>query len=162
MSAPEPIKILIACAEKYALCCALGEMEIQWSVDILQNYAEQRGLVVELGQDKVQDVIAAAFIWARAVAAADEAATEDAPSDYAARLVRDWEMDDERDRHRWTGELPPAPTVAALEKPQRRTPQATVDAFQFVMGLGDPDRLTAWLRNHPDDATALLDTVEAA
>lgn len=162
MNAPAPIKILTACAEKYALCCALGEMEIQWSVDILQNYAEQRGLVVELGQDKVQDVIAAAFIWARACAAADEAASEDAPSDYAARLVRDWEMDDERDRHRWTGELPPVQQAPAIEKAPYRTPQSTIEAFHFVLSAGDPERLAAWLRNHSDDAPALLETLEAA
>lgn len=158
MNAPAPIKILTACAEKYALCCALGEMEIQWSVDILQNYAEQRGLVVELGQDKVQDVIAAAFIWARAFSAADEAATEDAPSDYAARLVRDREMDDERDRHRWTGELAP-PAEHEPGKRPRPVPQATIDAFNYVVGLGDAESLRRWLRDHSDVAHVLVSEV---
>ncbi|MCK1652253.1 hypothetical protein IVA88_12500 [Bradyrhizobium sp. 149] len=139
-----------------------GEMEIQWSVDVLQAFAEQRGLVVELGQDKIQDVIAAAFIWARALAATDEAEAADSPSDYANQLLMQWELDDPRDRWRWTGELPPVQQTVVVQRPVHRLPQATVDAFQFVLSLGDPDRLTAWLRNHPDDATALLDTVEAA
>ncbi|MBB4378231.1 hypothetical protein [Bradyrhizobium sp. SBR1B] len=162
MNAPAPLKILTACAEKYALCCVSGEMEIQWSVDVLQAFAEQRGLVVELGQDKVQDVIAAAFIWARALAATDEAEAAASPSDYVNQLLMQWELDDERDNWKWTGQLPPARQAAVIEKPQYRTAQSTIDAFHFVLSLGDPERLAAWLRNHPDDAPALFKSVEAA
>ncbi|WP_157644369.1 hypothetical protein [Bradyrhizobium sp. WSM2793] len=162
MNAPAPIKILTACAEKYALCCVSGEMEMQWAVDMLQNFAEQRGLVAELGQDKIQDVIAAAFIWARSLAAADEAEVEDLPSDYASQLVMQWELDDKRDRWKWTGELPPAPEVMPIEKPAYHTPQSTVDAFLFALSAGDPDRLAVWLRNHVDDAPAFARMLEAA
>lgn len=162
MSAPAPIKILTACAEKYALCCVSGEMEIQWAVDMLQNFAEQRGLVVELGQDKVQDVIATAFIWARAFAAADEAEEENLPSDYASQLLMQWELADPRDRWRWTGELPPAPEVVPIARPACRPAQSTVDAFRIVLAEGDPERLAVWLRNHPDDAPLLLEMLEAA
>ncbi|MET3299689.1 hypothetical protein [Bradyrhizobium diazoefficiens] len=161
MNAPAPIKILTACAEKYALCCALGEMEIQWSVDMLQNYAEQRGLVVELGQDKVQDVIAAAFIWARAFSAADEAATEDASSDYAARLVRDWEMADSRDAWRWTGAPRPPAAPETKQAGVYKPAASTVEAFFYVVRLGDPAYLAAWLASHPTDAPHLIRLYEA-
>ncbi|MHC4043560.1 hypothetical protein [Bradyrhizobium sp. 23AC] len=164
MNAPAPVKILTACAEKYALCCVSGEMEIQWAVDMLQNFAEERGLVAELGQDKVQDVIAAAFIWARTLAAADEAEVEDLPSDYALQLVMQWELDDKRDRWKWTGELPPR-REPQPEWPTRRpyeTPQSNIDAFHYVLSLGDADRLAAWLRNHLNDGPALFADLEAA
>lgn len=90
------------------------------------------------------------------------APVQELPPDYAATLVMQWELADPRDRWRWTGELPPVEQAAAIDKPLRRTPQATVDAFQYVVSLGDPDRLAAWLRNHPDDALVLLETLEAA
>lgn len=164
MNAPAPIEILTACAEKYALRCLLGEMEIQWSVDVLQNFAEQRGLVVELGQDKVQDVIAAAFIWARSLAAVDEAEANagDLPSDYASQLVMQWELADPRDRWRWTGELPPVLSVETIEKPVYRTAQSTIDAFLFVLSTGDQDRIASWLRNHLEDAPTFAKMLEAA
>ncbi|MCS3895800.1 hypothetical protein M2171_004933 [Bradyrhizobium japonicum USDA 38] len=163
MNAPAPIKILTACAEKYALCCVSGEMEIQWSVDMLQNFAEQRGLVAELGQNKVQDVVAAAFIWARSLEPADDAEDAEAcDSGYAASLIMRWEIADPRDRWRWTGELPPAQLVPTIEKTPYRTAQSTIDAFHFVLSLGDPEHLAAWLLNHPDDAPALFKSVEAA
>lgn len=164
MNAPAPLEILTACAEKYALRCISGETEIPWAVDMLQNFAEQRGLVAELGQDKVQDVIAAAFMWAHSLAAVDEAEAYagDLSSDYASQLVMQWELDDPRDRWKWTGELPPVPQAAAIAKPAYRTPQSTIDAFGYVLSLGDGERLAVWLREHPTDAPALLETLEAA
>nr|QDF42337.1 hypothetical protein FJN17_12235 [Bradyrhizobium symbiodeficiens] len=140
-----------------------GEMEIQWAVDMLQNFAEQRGLIAEIGQDKVQDIMAAAFMWARACVTGDEAEREETRDpDYAQCLVHDWELADFRDRWRWTGELPPTQQAIVLDKPQRSTPQATIDAFHYVLSLGDPERLATWLRQHPDDALALFKSVEAA
>jgi hypothetical protein len=41
-----------------------------------------------------------------------------------------------------------------------RTPQATVDAFWFVVGLQDPERFKAWLAARPDDAPFLLKLLE--
>lgn len=153
MTVPTSIQIFTACAEKYALRCVLGEMETQWSVDVLQAYAEERGLVAEIGQDKVQDVMAAAFMWARAFVSGEE--DEPVDFDYAQRLVRDWELDDPRDRWRWTGELPPPPEKEPAPRP-RPVPQSTVDAFAYVVSLGDPDRLRAWLRTHGDVAPTLI------
>jgi hypothetical protein len=41
-----------------------------------------------------------------------------------------------------------------------RTPQATIDAFWYVVGLRDPERLKAWLRERPNDAPTLLKLLE--
>ena len=67
---------------------------------------------------------------------------EEMPSDDAADIVRRWELADPRDRWRHTGEAPPK---ASAEPPRRRepyrTPQATCDAFWYVAGLDDPERV---------------------
>ncbi|GMP11843.1 hypothetical protein [Bradyrhizobium sp. TM239] len=148
----------MSAAEEFARCCASqrwfvdeGWVEKQVAVDILQIFAEAAGYLDDLGQDEVQRRMGEAF-----------APIEDLPSDYASQLLMQWELADPRDRWRWTGEMPPVLQVTAIEKPQRRTSQATVDAFRYVASLGDADRLAGWLRNHPDDAASLLETVEAA
>jgi hypothetical protein len=42
-----------------------------------------------------------------------------------------------------------------------RTPKSTIDAFWFVVGLNDPGRLKAWLRQHSGDAPTLLKLLES-
>ena len=74
----------------------------------------------------------------------------------ASDLVAQWERADPRDCWRHTGErpppaIPPAPTSA----PQYRTAQSTIDAFFFVVRLGDVDHLKRWLAQHPLDAQHL-------
>lgn len=79
-------------------------------------------------------------------------------------LVRQWELADPRDRWKHTGE--PAPSAAVrntdisarpADKPRPyRTPQATVDAFWFVVSLCDPGRFKTWLSDHPQDEPFLL------
>ncbi|MCC8964894.1 hypothetical protein H8A95_21910 [Bradyrhizobium sp. Pear76] len=84
-------------------------------------------------------------------------------------LVTAWELADPRDAWRHTGEAPSPAHVrnsdisgSAGRPPQYRTPQATIDAFRIVLDAGNPDRLATWLRNHPADAPALLEMLEAA
>ncbi|MVT75876.1 hypothetical protein GPL20_22995 [Bradyrhizobium cajani] len=113
----------------------------------MQRLAELWGLVDEVGQDRVQDAMAAAF-----------APAPELPSDYAAQLVKRWELDDPRDRWRWTGELPP-PAERDAEKRPRPVPQSTVDAFRYVVSLGDADRIRMWLRDHADVAHVLVSEV---
>jgi hypothetical protein len=48
---------------------------------------------------------------------------------------------------------PPAPRA---EPRPYRTPQATVEAFFFVVAMQDPQRLQAWLADHPRDAAFLM------
>ena len=84
-----------------------------------------------------------------------------------AASVRGMELSDPRDAWRHTGE-PQPPTsgrnsdIAAkpASAPQYRTPRATVDAFWFVVSLCNPDRLKAWLSDHPKDAAFLLKLLE--
>lgn len=155
MNAPLHRQIVLEIAdhlelEEFAECCGfLGEfvardwITLQCAADGAQHLAEAAGFVAAYGQDAVQRTIAEAFAPAPPL-----------PSDYAARLVRDWELADPRDRWRWTGEPPPlAPAEIVKERPYR-TPQATVDAFFFV-ARNEPGRLRAWLENHPRDAAFL-------
>lgn len=128
-----------------------GLLEKIIAVDCIAAHSDLWGVVDAIGQDAVQAIMADAF-----------APVEPMPSDYASQLVRDFELADHRDRWRWTGELPPVQLAAPLQKSPYRTAQSTIDAFHFVMGLGDPARLAEWLRNHPDDAAVLLESVEAA
>jgi hypothetical protein len=154
VTAAPPIKILTACAEKWALQCAIGEMDVQ-ATDGLQYYAERSGLVAELGQDRVQDILAAAFIWAREAADAGEV-DDTIDRDYAAQIMRRWELADIRDRWQHTGEAPPSPQIEPLPAKQSyRTPQSVVDAFWCAARLDDPEHLARWLAQHPADATHL-------
>ena len=70
-------------------------------------------------------------------------------------LVKQWELDDPRDRWRHTGDArPPAAPTTSTTKPYS-TPRATVDAFFYVLGIGDVDYLTNWLSQHPLDVPTL-------
>jgi hypothetical protein len=80
----------------------------------------------------------------------------------AADLVAQWELADPRDAWRHTGEQPPRPIVEARSAPEPyRTPQATIDAFWYVVRLADPLRLGAWLDDHPKDEFFLLKLLES-
>jgi hypothetical protein len=83
-----------------------------------------------------------------------------------AAIVRDMELKDLRDRWKHTGAPRPPENVRnsdishmpANPRP-RRIPQATIDAFKYVVSRGDPDHLARWLRDHSDTAAALLKEV---
>lgn len=87
---------------------------------------------------------------------------------HATDLVRAWEMQDRRDAWRHTGETPPPvafrnadfPGAPQPARQHYRTPQATVDAFWFVVGECKPERLKAWLADHPRDRPYLLKLLE--
>lgn len=74
-------------------------------------------------------------------------------------IVTQWELADPRDAWRHTGEAPPPASVRNSDiapsgnaaPAHYRTPQATVDAFFYVVSLDDPARLAAWLADHPRD-----------
>ena len=74
-----------------------------------------------------------------------------------AAIVRDMELNDPRDRWRHTGERPPnLVDVPAPPRSKPRVAQSTVDAFKYVVSLGDPEYLANWLRDHSDVAADLL------
>jgi hypothetical protein len=41
-----------------------------------------------------------------------------------------------------------------------RTAESTVDAFWYLVRLNDPDRLEAWLADHPMDAAYLYELLQ--
>jgi hypothetical protein len=85
---------------------------------------------------------------------------EEMPSDYAADLVRGWELADPRDRWKHTGE--PPPHIGFSENPistrsqPYRTAQSTIDAFWYVVRNESPEYLKGWLERHSRDAAFLL------
>lgn len=122
-----------------------GWINKQVAVDGLQFLAECAGYESEFGVDQMQHWMSDAF-----------APMPDLPNDYVSSLVRDWEMDDSRDRWRWTGEPRPV-RDGEVKRPVTYAPAAsTIDAFAYVVRLGDSERLTAWLASHPADAPHLL------
>ena len=50
--------------------------------------------------------------------------------------------------------------VREVEPKPYRTPQATTDAFSYLVRLGDVDRLKDWLLARPEDAPFLLGLLE--
>jgi hypothetical protein len=106
---------------------------------------------------------------------------------HAADLVRQWELEDERDRWKHMGEISPrrpAPSrhrlvardgVASAAELERmidefgrrrrasngRPAQSTIAAFWYVASLDDPNHLKRWLSEHPRDVVALQTLWEA-
>jgi hypothetical protein len=62
---------------------------------------------------------------------------------------------------RWEAMDAPADIPPADARQFYRTPQSTIDAFWHVVGLSEPERLTAWLDDHPKDAPFLLKLLES-
>ena len=146
-------------AAEFAECCGYqrwfvdeGWVSKQVAVDNCELLARRGGYDEALGVDQCQRIMSAAF-----------APMPDLPSDYVQQRLMEWELADPRDRWKWTGEPRPAPE--RREWPARKpysTPQSTIDAFQVVLQSADQDRISAWIRNHPDDASVLVKLVEAA
>lgn len=124
--------------------------DMQWldkriAIDCLQLLAESAGVADD---DEVQRRIANAF-----------APTEMLEFDCDALLVLQWKLADPRDRWRRPGELSENRKTSPAKY---RPPQATIDAFKFMVSTGNAEELAAWLRRHPDDAPALVGLLEAA
>ena len=91
------------------------------------------------------------------------AETTEPPHWLTESIMRQWELADPRDAWRHAGEPAPPASVRNSDisgrppsRPQpRRTPQATIDAFWYVVRLDDPDRLARWLADHKADAAYL-------
>jgi hypothetical protein len=79
----------------------------------------------------------------------------------AADLIAQWERADPRDAWRHTGEQPPRAIIEPRPAPEPYRPaQSTIDAFLYVVSLCNPERLKAWLGDHPQDAPFLLKLLE--
>ena len=148
------------------------QIELDEAVDELQAYAERSGLVREIGQDRVQEIMAAPFARLRAMANGDECEAPQDESDVndldvesdsdfrrgVDEIVRRLELADPRDRWKHTGEPPPEPAkpTAPAAKQTYSAAQSTIDAFAYVVSLNDADYLARWLANHPADAPELF------
>jgi hypothetical protein len=127
--------------------------------DEMQTIAEHTGLIAQIGQDAVQDIMGEAIAAASLVPDLDPDLAEACEAEIMLRtadLVRQWELADPRDRWRHTGAQPPA----AIQQPApRREPykpaDSTVAAFWHVERNESAEYLARWLANHPADAPAL-------
>ena len=72
--------------------------------------------------------------------------------DMAAEIVvRGWEAADEKHRE----------TVVRRPK-EYRPARSTIDAFWYLVRLKEPDRLVAWLEDHPREKSYLLKLLETS
>lgn len=90
-------------------------------------------------------------------------ADDDPPEWFVGGIMRQWELNDPRDRWRRSGDAPPAAHIRNSDisarptaTPQYRTPRSTVEAFLYVVRLDDPEYLARWLAGHKRDAARLL------
>ena len=166
MTAASETDFAALCASRAQLLAA-GNLLVCEAVDELQAVAEHTGLIDAIGQDAVQTLMGEAIAAASLVPEFDELDELDEALEReimlrAADLVRQWELDDPRDRWRHTGE--PRPATPAAPTPRREPyapPQSTLDAFQCVAASGGVARLKAWLADHPKDAPILLELLES-
>jgi hypothetical protein len=157
----DPLVAFRECAADFAWFYRSGLLvEKAHAVDCAQRHAELWGVVDVCGQDAVQAEIAAAFISA-------EQPDEIMATDCAAQILQRWEMADPRDQWKFTGETPPTEIIRNSDisakptnAPKYCTPQSTIDAFWYVVGLRDQERFKAWLADHPQDAPFLLKLME--
>jgi hypothetical protein len=120
-----------------------GLATLQDSVDALQNAAVAYGLVLDdHAQDEVQAIMEEAFAIVHA--GHDEKYLHQREAANVERMIERWDTDDAK-----------RPKPVQQSKPPYRTPQATIDAFWYVVRLRDPKRLQKWLNNHPEDAPFL-------
>ncbi|WP_247409678.1 hypothetical protein [Bradyrhizobium sp. 150] len=157
------VEVLRELADAKAYRYAHHQIEVPDAVDDLQNFAQKTGLAAD--QDLVQNVIAGPFAWVRELndnePQSDTECELAAPSDDAQQLVRAWELEDARDRWKHTGELPPSPAEKPKTPVAYKPADSTIDAFFYLVRLGDSERLRSWLDDHRQDASYLLELLEA-
>ncbi len=127
-------RILQLLAGAHAQAWLVYGTELRELVDILQEFAEQTGLVAAIGQDAVQQMIAEPFGIVRPLVEA------------RAAQLQCLDLEPEQE-----------PTAR-----EYRTPNATIDAFKLVLARGRADELRKWLQDHPRDVPTLRKVAEAA
>jgi hypothetical protein len=130
---PSALEVFIARAEARALLWQAGAVDLHGAVDELQAAAVRDGLVAELGQDRVQELMVEAFAPVR-----DDLA------------VRNLTADDD--------ESEPADDAAVLnltgtDDTQARgdVPIATLWAAEYLIQQGNAERFRDWLDRHSAD-----------
>jgi hypothetical protein len=155
---PSQFDFVALCASRSRMLVD-GDLLVCEAVDELQAVAERTGLIDAIGQDAVQDIMGEAIAAASLVPdLAEPDLAEELEIEIALRtadLVRQFELADNRDRWRHTGEPNP---IIRHEQPRRERytlPQSTIDAFWHVERNENSDYLARWLADHPADAPAL-------
>lgn len=156
-----PAEIFAGHCKARAMRVAEGILLLREAVDELQGYARLTGLIDAIGQDEVQRIMSAAFDAARDEA--DDELNEACEREImvrAADRVRQWELDDPRDRWRHTGEAPSPASVrnsdisgkpVVTAKPYRTPPHSVIDAFFYVVRTKDAAGIAEWLARHQQD-----------
>jgi hypothetical protein len=122
----DPVEIFIARAKAKALLWTNGELSLHDAVDELWAAAVNAALVDEFGADQVQELLAQIFAPYREELERELLSATDA----AARCLAD--------------EL----RVQELYRDPEYVPKATLDAAEYLMREGDPERLRAWFARH--------------
>jgi hypothetical protein len=144
-----PIEVLRARAEAKVLLIANGYLDLQTAIDELWLASERDGLIRMFGADAVQRVLAESFARWHVWAEIDEL-------EWLAELRQQQELAGILERISAPIDEPRRDHPRRAEPPPYRPAQSTIDAFWFVVGLRDPERLKAWLADHPQDAPFLL------
>jgi hypothetical protein len=118
-------------AQARASLVAAGEMSLHEAVDGLQEAAIDTGLVDQLGQDAVQEIMSDAF--GRALAFAHTMTAETAPEQRVSEKP-------------FTPEQPPRRDLAA----------STIDALKYVIRQRDPEQLRKFLARRPRDELSAM------
>ena len=154
---PSSLAVFIARAEARALLWQAGEFDLHEAVDELQAAAVRDGLVAELGQDAVVEIIAQAFAPVR-----DEhyGGAENGPTcAIADPLVVGLKVCADTKHHLSKWERRKA-QAAAADETQARKPLgatiATLKAAEYLVQQGDAERFRNWLDRHSADERATV------
>jgi hypothetical protein len=124
---------------------ANGWITLQRAVDNLQHLAELWGLVDDIGQDAIQNVIAYN-------GTIEPPGLSEYEIGYIQRIITQWEAaDDAR----------PRAAATAIEREPYRPARSTEAAFRYLVATGDVVRLKAWLADRGKDAPLLLALLES-
>ena len=163
----DPLVAFSARCEARAILVAAGELTLHEAVDGLQEVAELDGLIDRLGQDRIQEIMGAAF---------------DPGVDYVEGDLDDHgDLDDQGEVCCETCGTAPCtnPSFCAAcrrtdrrlrrqreqaktqhEKPRPVLAQSTIDAFKYLLREGDAKKVRDWLaRRAPDEIEALTQMV---
>jgi len=151
-----PLEQLQARAWAVATAFALGKIDLITAVDRLQDYAFSRGLIDELGQDAVQQIISEAFAPARRIRVVVDNDEYAGVTPSFARLCR--KADAAIGPRQELEDIPivarhGVPSAEALqrvyERGLKRPAASTVAAAWYLARCGDAVRLESWLMEHP-------------
>jgi hypothetical protein len=146
MNAPAKISHLISLGDLYdfAECCedhawfyANHWISLQTAVDNLQGLADRWGLIEDLGQDAVQQMMS----YEQEINPPELSEYE---TNYIQHIITRWEATDAT-----------RPRPAARTEDRYRPASSTIDAFFFVARSQDAAYLARWLADHPQDAAHL-------